>query len=437
MGIAFGAPAAVPAGLNDDDGGTVGMVFGAPAAAPAGLNDDDGGTVGIAFGAPAAAAAAVSEPKGAEIPFKTFPDEPAAEEATVGALGMAAPKAKKPEKPRPEKKKKEKAEKPKAEKPENKGEKPKKKTGLIVAAAAALLAVAGALAFFLWPRYGAWSEWSTVMPNASEGRRIETATEYRVRTQTLQSTTRRGNVVGEIDHETTELRAWGPWGEWQTDPIQASDTREVQTREQYSKSAKEYTTSKETELEGWIPDGTTTIRDYGDWTLWRTEKPAYREDRVVSARTQYRCYWRVYKNGKISSRRKYPTNADDWRFTMDYGASGALYKTTKSGSDTFKYYSYYDTRTVYSYKELQDITVNRFYRWKDWSRWNFVQAEESEDLRVETRTVYRCRDKIETPVYYYYDWGEWSEWSQTAATAAEGVEVETRTVYRYADREDS
>ena len=394
--------------------------------------EDDGGTIGIGYGVPETAGNEQAEGFSTGVTPVDGPEE----ESTVGVYGKVSPetgkkKAKKAKKEKPEKKAKREAsfEEGKAE-----PEKKKKKVGLIAAILAALLCVAGALFYFLYPRYGAWSEWSTVKPDEIEGRRIETSTQYRYREQTMLSTTNRREVVGEIDHEAVELAAWSKWSDWQGDPIEASETREVETGLQYRVSNKQRTTSEEAELEGWTLEGTRTVETKKNWTLWSTEKPGYKEGRTTSSKTQYRAYWKVYRNNSVYKSRQYPTSSSDWRFSQDYGSSGSLYKSNKSGSYTYRYYTYYDTRTVYSYQDIEKKTVNVFYRWEDWGNWRNTPVEETENKQVDTRTAYRSRDKVEATVYYYYDWSDWSDWLLGERSPSDSVQVETRTVYRYADR---
>ena len=400
--------------------------------------EDDGGTIGIGYGAPEHEGNAQAEGFSTGVTPVDGPEE----ESTVGVYGKASPETgkKKAKKEKPEKK-------AKKEKPEKKAKretafeegkaKPekKKKTGLIAAVLAALLCAAGAVVYFLYPKYGAWSEWSTVKPDAIEGRRIETSTQYRYREQTLHATTNRREVVGPVNHETVELAAWGKWSDWQETPIDAGENREVETGLQYRVRNKLRTTSEEAELEGWTLDGTRTVETKRNWTLWSTEQPGYKEGRATSSKTQYRAYWKVYRNNSVYRSRQYPTSSSDWRFSQDYGSSGSLYKSSKSGSYTYRYYTYYDTRTVYSYQDIEKKTVNVFYRWDDWGNWRNTAVEETENKQVETRTVYRSRDKVEATVYYYYDWSDWSDWLLGERSPSDSVELETRTVYRYADRD--
>jgi hypothetical protein len=407
--------------------------LGFPTGIGSAADEEEPGTVGISFGVAEAAAF----PAEGEEPVRFVGQEQLyAEDSTVGVYaqpeqietGRPAKKAKKEKKKKPEQQ---------AVKavPEQDGEKPKKKkTGLIIGILAAVLGIAALLGFLLYPRYGAWSEWSTVKPNEIDGRKIETGTESRYRDYTLVSTTERSQVVGEIDHEAMELAAWSDWSEWQTEPIEASENRQVEMGVQYRTQSKETTTSDQKNLEGWTLSGKETVEDYGQWHAWSTEKPGYKDGRKTSSKTQYLANFDVYKNGSYYTW-YYATSSSDWRDTMDYGADGAFYTSYTSNGDTYRLYTDYFYRTVYSYSDLEEKTVYSFYRWSDWSEWSMEEPEADDDTKVETRTVYHSRVKISAPVYYYYDWGEWSDWIQGTETATDTRQVETRTVYRYADRD--
>ncbi len=411
---------------REDQGFAAGVI---PVGPTAYDDEDDGGTVGIAFGTYVSEQPLEPEPPADRL---YLGEEPVAgeEDSTVGTFVMAPAVEKKPEK-----KKKEKPEKKKKEKPENGEDKPqKKKTGLIIGILAALLAIAGAVAFFLWPRYGEWSEWSTVKPNAIDGRKIETGAESRYRDYSLVSTTDRDKVVGEVDHETMELAAWGEWSDWQEEPLESSETRQVESTTQYRTRGKETMTSEKDNEPGWTQYDSKTVEDYGNWSLWSTEKPAYKDGRKTSSKTQYLANFDVYRNGSYYYW-TYATSSSDWRDSMDFGRDGSYYLGYTSGSDTYSYYTDYFTRTVYSYCDLEEKTIYSYYRWVDWGEWSEEEARATEDLEVETRTVCHYRDKVMAPVYYYYGWGEWSDWIQGTETATDTRQVETRTVYRYADRD--
>ena len=237
--------------------------------------EEEPGTVGISFGVAEAAAF----PAEGEEPVRFVGQEQLyAEDSTVGVYaqpeqietGRPAKKAKKEKKKKPEQQ---------AVKavPEQDGEKPKKKkTGLIIGILAAVLGIAALLGFLLYPRYGAWSEWSTVKPNEVDGRKIETGTESRYRDYTLVSTTERSQVVGEVDHEAVELAAWSDWSEWQTEPIEASENRQVEMGVQYHTQSKETTTSDQENLEGWTSPVKRRWRTTGNGLSGARRSPATR-----------------------------------------------------------------------------------------------------------------------------------------------------------------
>ena len=80
-----------------------------------------------------------------------------------------------------------------------------------------------------------------------------------------------------------------------------------------------------------------------------------------------------------------------------------------------------------------------------WSPWQLTEIEEAEDLETETGTVYRSREKesttSQTPLgedwelqnteAEYGDWGDWSEWSESAKAQSDSCNVQTRTQYRW------
>ncbi len=289
---------------------------------------------------------------------------------------------------------------------------PRKRRMGLIAGIAALLALAAA--FFLWPRYGAWSEWSPAEPEALPGRKVQAGTEYRCRELTLLSTTELAEVVGEIDREGSEAGDWGEWSDWDEREIQSSETVQAEEKTQYRAREKEYSEKEEDEQKGWILDESRTVEEWSGWSAWSPEPAYYSDTRKVQTATQYSLRYAVYRD--------YPINAVEWSAWSEWSFT---YTSTVLNHETRE-------RTVYSYSDL--IARPCYYRWKEWSDWGFSQIDPTEDMEVETRQVYRSRSKTEVPVYFYYDWSDWGEWSTEPIPEDDSRQVETRSVYRWADR---
>ncbi len=325
-------------------------------------------------------------------------------------------------------------------------EKPKKKKkGLIVLLSLLGLAAAAALCWFFLipkPEYGPWSAWSTERPADEKGRKVERAMEFRYKKHTLVSTSDINNVVGSVDHEQMEPLYWGNWGEWQDSAVTATDLRQVETKQQYRIRSTETMSSEEENLAGWTLYNSSSETGWGNWHDWSTTEPYRAENREVVSKTQYKCHTKVYKNGKNTGTRYY---YGDWMDSMEYGKSGSKLYSWTSGSDNYVEKVYYDTRTVYNYREMTDHTTYYYYRWGEWSDWSdnepvpdpgFAGQGEYDyyDTETESRTLYRYRDKEDGLVYYYYDWTDWSDWGRDEIQADQDTQVESRTVYRYRDR---
>jgi hypothetical protein len=361
-------------------------------------------------------------------------------QAPAAARGSRPPQAaplppagKRQEPARPPAEKRPAAEKPKAKAEPQAGvreERRPRKKRTALAILAVLLGAAALALYLLRPQYGPWSAWSDEYPEPIDWRKIEASTAYRYCTGTLMSTMDRREVSGEIARETLEYAVWGEFGDWQEEPIPEKENREVDTILQYATARKETMTSGKEDMEGWTFLEATSEPAWGGVAdAWSTTKPEESDTRQAVEKTQYCPIKEVRRNGEVES-----SSAGEWSDTMDAGQDGTTLRTWYSGGDRYTEYLYYNTRTVYSYRDLGTKTTYHYYRWSDWSDWSFEEAEESENLQVKTRTLYRCREKVEVPVYYYYIWSDWSAWSLEPVQESDTVKVETIPVYRYRDR---
>ena len=318
--------------------------------------------------------------------------------------------------------------------------KEKKKSPRALLGAVIALILAGAALFFLWPRYGEWSDWSTEEPEHLSGRRIETATEYRSREQVLLSTDKRSEVVGEVDHEEIGYGDWGEWSEWQEEEILSDEATDVEQKTQYRFREKEYTTSPKKSLDGWTQYDSSSKSYWSGWSDWSATKVTASSTREVKTATQYssRSYW----NETISSD---PNLGDGWTLLgsaeTDTGTDYLYRKYNSSWSAwTFTPLTPSEgvevkSRTVYQHRDYVTEVTYSYWKWSDWTDWDVDPvADDDENREVETRQAYRCKEAAEIPIYYYFGWSDWSDWSLEAPSDSEKIETETRTVFRYADR---
>ena len=90
-----------------------------------------------------------------------------------------------------------------------------------------------------------------------------------------------------------------------------------------------------------------------------------------------------------------------------------------------------ETRTVYQYRDRQQIPTYHFWRWGEPSEWSAEQITATENRRVDSKMFYKYREKVYETTYYFQKWTEWSEYGDAAIMPSETVKVETKTVYKY------
>lgn len=357
-------------------------------------------------------------------------------------------------------------------KPSTEEQKKKKRVLPIVLGTVAALAVAATAAFFLWPRYGEWSEWSPNAPEELKGRRIETSIEYRYRDREMFNTDERAKVVGTVVNEEINWTEWSKWQDWQetelTSESQEDYEREVEQKVQYRYRDKETTISTSDSLDGWtFLDSQTSWSDYGNWSSWSTTAVSQSDSRQIETRTQYR--YRTIRTTSATSPisdstyELYDTstsygNWSSWT-TTPYTASSTLDVEMRQVETGTRYLmGHYCTGNVpgaqhmtasSNYTSNTAFNENCVYHSLGWydSLSSFTQGNGGyigstcsnicwtwyimgRDTTYETQYRYRSI----TTTYYYKVYNSWSSWSDTAQTASSTREVQTQTQYRYRDR---
>lgn len=325
--------------------------------------------------------------------------------------------------------------------------------------------------------YGAWSNWSTTPAVMSDTRKVEEATQYRYRD--LQSTTSGSNVLDGwiLSDQTSTWGSYGPWSSWQTTPVSNSDSRQVETKTQYSYRTK--TVSQE-------------YTDWGEWSSWQDESISGSDITDVETRTVYLYYWYPCPNcgahmhgygficptwaggcGQAMISDQYQViwgttpqsemGFQDWHgtgHTYAYYEGNLVFRNiynpnesktqyryrTRVLKDTVSYSewsSYSDAsvsasptkevriRTVYRYRDRQLQYTYHFTRWGNWSDWSTNQVLGTATRQVETQKIYRYADKGQSIVYHFWRWGEWSEFSNAEIEETDNIDVENQTIYRY------
>ncbi len=344
--------------------------------------------------------------------------------------------------------------------------------------------------------YGSWSLWSTEKVTASETREVETQQQYRYRTKETTTSSSATKSGWELYNTTYKQGNYGNWSNWSTTAVTANDSRQVETKKQYSYREKETTASANSSLSGWTLYDTT----YGAWgnAQTTTTKPTESDTLRITGTTQtgwgyyhwcnkyygggvgmdskqvgYESYWHGYTStfalpayalpgGDQGGQQAYGGDGSgahhcDWNYYAWFrnpGADTYIY-TYETRTVTNHFYKWSDkwsswsdtaissssdrevkTQTLYRYRDREQIPTYHFWRWSAWSGWSANSVSETSDRDVESATYYRYRDKVTETTYYFRKWSDWSEYSEIVVTPSETTEVETKTQYRYKSKED-
>ncbi len=290
--------------------------------------------------------------------------------------------------------------------------------------------------------YGAWSNWSTTPVSASDTRKVEEAVQYRYRD--LQTTTSSSNTLAgwTLSNQTSTWGNYGSWSAWQTASVPSSDSRQVETKTQYSYRTKnisqEYT-------------------NWGSWSSWQDESISGSDTTDVETRTVYLYYWYQCPNcgahmhgygftcptwaggcGQAMISDQYHiiwgTIPQSEMGFQDWHGTGHTYAYYEGNLVFRNIYNPNESKTQYRYRtrSLEDVVS-----YSDWSSYSDTPVSESSTREVRTRTVYRYCDRSLQYTYYFSKWGDWSSWSTTPVSTTSNRQVETQQVYRYADKGQS
>lgn len=287
------------------------------------------------------------------------------------------------------------------------------------------------------PAQSNWSDWTDSLPSyvSNSSYSIEQRTLYRSRNiETISSTntTMDGWELYDTAYDTGDF---GPWSDWSPSAVQGSSNRDVQTKTQCRYRKITYTTA---------------YTDWGGWSDWSPDYVASNDTTDVQTATIYGYFYFQCPNcGKRwhgwnfncfkwdggcgtyvpeSSWHQMWSNVS-WNQAglQDFHGTGK-YVTYYFGERWFKWNDNGTPRTGYRYRTRSSYQ-NKGY--DSWSNWSDDIYSDSSSREVETRTVYRYRDRQQITTYLFCRWTKWSDYTTTPITMSNTREVQTKTQYRY------
>jgi len=298
-----------------------------------------------------------------------------------------------------------------------------------------------------------FSEWTETLPAgiSSATHDIESARFYVFREKELTTSTET-ELEGWTVYETAIVAGeFGEWSEWQTTPISANQTREVETRTEYSQRT------------------LITPAVYGEWEEWGYWQPnrldAPRDTTQEECRTTYRYFY--YVCPRCSTRTPIPhcsqITCGFELGEMDYVeawsdisyAKAPRYDWDGKSEDGKVYYRTVVDQSTYFFEDItDDNTARTEYRYRtrsctpavysEWTEWTAdvpagVTPLSDASVETRTRTVYRSRVMATQELGFFWRWGEWSEPVEYASedesfVSGEDIEFKDITLYRYREK---
>lgn len=231
-----------------------------------------------------------------------------------------------------------------------------------------------------WGNYGAWSDWTTEAVESSESKEVDAKTQYSYRDVTKEKA----------------YSDWGSWSKWSYEQVDESDLCEVQTGQVY-------------EYCRWVcPDCGKYPRDNDTCPHCGSADGGWIASWVLSETP--------YSSVSFYQKGNYLYGNVDGELLSIY--KGDINKGTVTGR---------------RYRKRTTFEENKY---SEWSEYTDTVHTESSQKEVQTRTVYRFRDREQVLTYYFERWGQWSEYGVTPVQENSSTQVETKTQYRFKDKEN-
>ncbi|MCR4599313.1 MAG: PASTA domain-containing protein [Acetatifactor sp.] len=232
--------------------------------------------------------------------------------------------------------------------------------------------------------YGSWSDWTTEAKSGSDLVKVESQTRYSYR-----------------DKVYKDNYSWGGWSEWQNEPVEASATRNVETREIPATYKTQYNYSRYVEF----ADGNGYKESTPGW--WNGHYCQYEQRKSLDSPLP------------VQKVRYY---ADGTAFNQYSDSDGEWYNEGIGQVEATPAY------TQYRYQD-QKKTVSE--SWGDWTGYSTEVVTASDTREVRTQVYYRSASRSVYYMYSYSKWGGWSEFSDDTVLENGNREVRKRTLYRY------
>lgn len=258
----------------------------------------------------------------------------------------------------------------------------------------------------------AWSQWDSNQPPVSS-LETQSRTEYSKRTKSYTTSSNASLGDGWVRYNTTSAYSdWSGWSSWQDSYVGSSDLCEVKTQ---------------------TVQDTNSYTVWGDWSGWQDSyvgSSALVDVRTQSVPASYKTVYHYYYYTKTNSEKdgltsyykssSYPYGP--WKVSFDSslptttgGTSVPVTKYKWSNHHGTGKYMYVYADDPYTTQEVTSYKTQYSYRTRSYG----------------TKTQYSYRTRSLNYTYYYYKWTDWSSWTTEPVVANGETEVQTRTTYRY------
>lgn len=252
------------------------------------------------------------------------------------------------------------------------------------------------------------------------------------------------------------IQEWSEWSDWSTQSATKTETRDVETKTQYSYKDKTTATSYNSTMDGytkvgeqWVDQGNTTVYYVKEWpanTGKKDSKYGYMDfDTNHELYKKYNNQSKVKTSANNTDSIKYEQVSEKvysylyWHYCFSHnnGVSDYFISDTRgevAGGHTYSNFHAFESKTRLSGK---NVTGGYLYKKSDSSKcpntwwWTGGKFAANKDL-----IVYENVFKTYKKQYTFEKWSNSSEWSDIKPVASASREISTRTLYRYRTLED-
>ena len=214
--------------------------------------------------------------------------------------------------------------------------------------------------------------------------------------------------------------------DWSETKPEGVDNSLIDTRTQYRYRDKETMNSTESAIDGWVFESSEQRwSDYGPWSDWDTDEVTASDSCQVETTPLYLYYY--FLCPQCGRHEPFTGTCDCGQYTLSGSDWNETWSTIPYSDCSYGTFSY--TTEKYYTTSLGDGQVWCFSSGNLYD--TAIGTKDTTSDGIVIKQGYRCRTRALEMFNVFYRWSDWSEWSNNEVSASNTREVDTRIMYRY------